>query len=60
MEGSYWWSLTCRVVERAWGSKDEELTTGPLSHGDSMWPHRWSRCWSFSVGRKWCAGSWRT
>ena len=31
-----------------------------LSHGDSMWPHRWWRCWSSSVGRKWCAGSCRT
>ena len=48
-----------RVVGLAWVNKGEERTTGPLSHGDNMWP-RWLRCWSSSVGRKWCAGSWRT
>ena len=41
-------------------SKGKERTTGLLSHGDGMWPHRWLRCWSASVWRKWCAGSWRT
>ena len=35
---SCWWSPTCRVVGRAWESGGEELTTGPLSCGDNMWP----------------------
>ena len=58
MQMSCWRSLTCRVAGRAWGSKDDELTTGPLPYGGK--PHRWSPCWSFSVGRKCCTGSWRT
>ena len=60
MGTSHWWSPTYRVVERAWVNKGEELTTRPPSHGDNIWPHRWSPCRSFSVGRKWCARWWRT
>ena len=52
--------LTRRVVGRAWESGVGEPTIGPSSRGHNMWPHKSLRCWSFSAGYKWCAGSGRT